>query len=450
MSQEKIITRGPEFFPNIPRINYEGSDSKNPLSFKWYNPVQKVGGKTMKEHLRFAISYWHTMQGEGRDIFGNPTVVRPWNTASDAKQRAADTANAAFEFFTKIDAGYYCFHDADVIEEAGNLRESNERIDFIVGILEELQTETGIKLLWNTTNLFSNPRFMAGAATNPDASVVAYAAAKVKKMLEVGSKLGAENYVFWGGREGYETLMNTDMQRELDHMAKFLFGAVDYAKKIGFDAQFLIEPKAMEPSKHQYDHDAATCLNFLREYGLMDYFKLNIEANHATLAGHSFEHELTVASNAGMLGSVDSNRGDVLLGWDTDQFAIEFYDTARAMIVILNQGGLGSGGLNFDAKLRRGSTDLEDLFIAHIGSMDAFAVGLLVAEKYLARHKEILANRYNSFDSGIGEQFESDNIDFEAFENHALNNPEPVTISGKQELLENEFNGILNDVMKAA
>ncbi len=437
-----------QYFPSVSEIKYEGPDSKNPLAFKWYDPDKKVGGKTMKEHLRFGIAYWHTLCGAGQDIFGSPTFDRAWNSSSDVKASAEAKMHAAFEFFQKIGAEYYCFHDADVIAEADTLAESNERIDFIADLLEKKQQETGIKLLWNTSNLFSHPRFMHGAATNPDADVVAFAGGKVKKMLEVGKKLGAENYVFWGGREGYDSLMNTDMKRELDHLAAFLSMAVDYAKSIDFGAQFLIEPKAMEPTKHQYDHDAATCLSFLREYNLTDHFKLNIEANHATLAGHSFDHELIVASNAGLLGSVDANRGDVLLGWDTDQFAVDFYETSRAMLVILKQGGLGSGGLNFDAKLRRTSTDIEDLFIGHIGSMDAFAFGLLAADKYMTRYDEILSKRYQSFDSGIGKDIESGSADLAALEAHATKIGKPETISGKQEFLENEFNDVIVDVIR--
>ncbi len=431
-----------EFFPGIKKVRYEGPKSKNPLAFKWYNPREEVDGKSMREHLRFSIAYWHTMKGSGADPFGAPTWMRPWNKSSNPMKVAEDTMLAAFEFFTKLGVDYYCFHDRDIAPEGDSLAETNKRLDKIISLAKKLQKDTGVKLLWNTSNMFSNPRFAHGAATNPDAHVFAYAGAQVKKMLEAGLELGAENYVFWGGREGYETLLNTDMKRELDHLAMFLRMAVDYAREIKFKGQFLIEPKPKEPTKHQYDFDSATVISFLRKYGLEKYFKLNIEANHATLAGHTFEHDLAVASINGMLGSVDANRGDLLIGWDTDQFPSDIYQTAMAMYIILGQNGLGTGGLNFDAKLRRGSTDLEDLFIAHIGAMDAFALGLKIANQL---HKDkvlssFIKNRYSSYDSGIGAKIEAGMVDLKDLEAFILKNGEPKQISGKQEMLENIIN----------
>jgi xylose isomerase len=434
-----------EFFRGIRKIRYEGPDSRKPLAFKWYDPGEVVAGKTLREHLRFAVAYWHTMKGTGSDMFGPGTYRRPWNAAQSPMRVAEDTMRAAFEFCGKLGVDHYCFHDRDVAPEAGNLRETNRRLDRIAKLAKKLQRDTGIKLLWNTSNMFSNPRFAHGAATNPDAHVFAYAAAQVKKMLEVGKYLGAENYVFWGGREGYETLLNTDMKRELDHLATFLQMAVNYAKEIGFKAQFLIEPKPKEPTKHQYDFDSATVIGFLRQYGLEKHFKLNIEANHGTLAYHTFEHELTVASANGMLGSVDANRGDLLLGWDTDQFPTDLYGTTFAMYVILGQGGLGSGGLNFDAKVRRGSTDLQDLFLAHIGAMDAFARGLKVAARMHADGvlKEFIRNRYASFDEGIGRKIEKRRTNFRELDAYVRKHGEPRQVSGRQEMLENIINQYL-------
>ncbi|MFO7869831.1 MAG: xylose isomerase, partial [Kiritimatiellia bacterium] len=405
-----------------------------------------VGGRTMKEHLRFAVAYWHTFKGTGADPFGAPTYVRPWDASSDPMQAAEDTMRAAFEFVSKLGAPYYCFHDADIAPEGENLKETRARLDKIADLALDLQKDTGIKLLWNTSNMFSHPRFAHGAGTNPDAHVFAYAGSQVKKMLEVAVKLGAENYVFWGGREGYETLLNTDMKRELDHLARFLHMAVDYAKEIGFKGQFLIEPKPKEPTKHQYDFDAATVISFLRGHGLADHFKLNVEANHATLAGHTFEHDLTVASINGMLGSIDANRGDLLLGWDTDQFPADLYSTTLAMLVILKQGGLGSGGVNFDAKVRRGSTDLEDLFLAHVGAMDSFAKGLQTAAKIIddGVYDDFLKQRYASYDSGIGKKIEDGAVGFKELEKYALEQGEPEQKSGKQEMLENILNGYLS------
>jgi xylose isomerase len=434
-----------EYFQGIGRIRYEGPDSRNALAFKWYNPDERVAGKTLRQHLRFAVAYWHTMKGTGGDPFGRATQSRAWDRAASPMRQAEDTLRAAFEFCAKLGVDYYCFHDRDIAPEGADLRETNRRLDRILALAGRLQADTGVKLLWNTANLFSHPRYMHGAATSPDAHVFAHAAAQVKKMLEAAVLLGAENYVFWGGREGYETLLNTDMRRELDHMARFLQMAVDYARRIGFRGQFLIEPKPKEPTKHQYDFDAATVIGFLRTYGLERHFKLNIENNHGTLAGHSFEHELTVASINGMLGSVDANRGDLLLGWDTDQFPVDLYSTTYAMLVILGQGGLGSGGLNFDAKVRRGSIDAADLFHAHIGAMDAFARGLKVAAAIIedGALADFVRGRYASYDGGIGRKIEQGKVGFRELERYALDHGEPERISGRQELLENLVNQYL-------
>ncbi len=433
------------YFSGIKPVSYEGPQSTNPLAFKWYDANQTVAGRPMKDWLRFSVAYWHTFKGTGSDPFGAATLLRPWNAGRDPQVIARNTLTAAFEFAERLGLQYYCFHDRDIVAEGANLRDSNKRIDQVVKLAKRLQKETGVKLLWNTANLFSHPRYAHGAATSPDADVFAYAGAQVKKMLEVALELGAENYVFWGGREGYETLLNTDMKREQDHLAAFLSMAVDYAKEIGFTGQFLIEPKPKEPTKHQYDFDAATVIGFLTRYGLKKHFKLNIEANHATLATHTFEHDLTVASLNGMLGSVDANRGDLLLGWDTDQFPSDLYGSTLAMYVILRQGGLGSGGLNFDAKVRRGSTDLSDLFIAHIGAMDAFARGLVVAANL---HKDgvleaFIRNRYASFDEGLGARIEKGKVTLRDLEAHTLKRGEPKPASGKQEMLENILNQYL-------
>lgn len=434
-----------EYFPDISPVKYEGPDSKNPLAFKWYNPDEEIAGKTMREHLRFSVAYWHSFKGNGADPFGAGTINRNWNDAETPLKAAEKTLCAAFEFCRKLGVDYYCFHDRDIAPEGATLQESNDNLDQIIKLTQELQADTGIDLLWNTANLFSHPRYMHGASTNPDAHVFAYAGAQVKKMLETGLKLGAQNYVFWGGREGYETLLNTDMKRELDHLAAFLHMAVNYAKEIGFDAQFLIEPKPKEPTKHQYDFDAATVIGFLKSYDLDGHFKLNIECNHATLAAHTFEHDLTVAAQNGLLGSVDANRGDLLLGWDTDQFPSDIYQTTMAMLVILRQGGLGRGGLNFDAKLRRGSVDLADLFHAHIGAMDAFARGLVVADRIIndGALDSFIKERYASFDTGIGKKIEEGKATLAELEAYILENGEPQQCSGRQEMLENMFNQYL-------
>ncbi len=423
-----------------PRIRFEGARSVNPLAFKFYDPAEVIDGRTLKDHLRFSIAYWHAFRGTGSDPFGPGTIVRPWESGRDAISIAKARMDAAFEFFVKIESPFWCFHDRDIAPEGRSLAESNKYLDAIVAHAKQLQKATGVKLLWGTANLFSNPRYMSGAATNPDAHVFAYAAAQVKKALEVTQELGGENYVFWGGREGYETLLNTDLKREQDHLARFLGLAVDYAKSIGFKGQFLIEPKPKEPTKHQYDFDCATCIGFLRTYGLEKYFKFNIETNHATLAGHSFQHEVEVAAAAGMLGSIDANTGDALLGWDTDQFNTDVRELTLAMVSILQAGGLGTGGFNFDAKLRRQSIDAEDLFLAHIGGMDAYALAFKVARKILAdgRLQQAVAQRYASFDSGFGRDIETGKANFKSLEKLVLAKlGEPTPRSGRQEQLEN-------------
>src|SRR5947208_5963816 len=371
-------------FFDVPPVRYEGPDSTNPLSFRHYGADEKVEGKTMREHLRFAVCYWHTFRGSGADPFGPGCAVRPWEDGTDSVDMASKRVRVAFEFLEKLGAPFYCFHDRDVAPEGKSLRETNANLDKVVAVLKEEQQRTAIKLLWGTANLFSNPRYMHGAATSPNADAFAFAAAQVKKMLEVTKELGGANYVFWGGREGYMNLLNTDLKRELDHLAKFFHLAVDYKKKIGFGGQFLVEPKPKKPTKHQYDFDAAAVVAFLRTYGLANDFKLNVETNHATLAGHTMMHELAYASGQGLLGSIDANRGDLLLGWDTDQFPTDIYLTTQCLLVILGQGGLAPGGVNFDAKVRRESFDPVDLFHAHIGGMDAFALGLKIAAKIRA------------------------------------------------------------------
>ncbi len=428
------------YFPDIPdKIIYEGSASKNPLAFKYYNPSQIVGQKTMVEHLRFSVAYWHTFKGTGMDPFGAATFRRPWNMGKTPMEQAQNTLQAAFEFVQKLGVPFYCFHDRDLAPEGETFSESCQNLETMVAKAKKLQEETGIKLLWGTANLFSHPRYAHGAATNPDAHVFAYATAQVKHAITATRELGGSNYVFWGGREGYETLLNTDMKREQEQMARFFHMAVDYAKQIGFDGQFLIEPKPKEPTKHQYDFDAATVLDFLRAYDLWDYFKLNIEANHATLAGHSFEHDLTVASLNGKLGSIDANVGDPLLGWDTDQFPTDPVMCAMAMLVVLKQGGIGKGGFNFDAKLRRGSFDENDLFYAHISGMDTFARGLTAAHQIIEDGvlDHFIEKRYASYGEGIGKQIISGRESFDSLEQWILKKGEPAFKSGRQEMLEN-------------
>jgi xylose isomerase len=434
-----------KYFPNIKMIKFEGPDSKNPLAFKHYNPKQKIMGKTMAEHLRFAACYWHTFKGNGADPFGPGTIIRDFNSSDDPMQAAEETMLAAFEFFTKLGVDFWCFHDRDIAPEADNLTETNKRLDKIVKLAKKLQKDTGVKLLWGTTNAFSHRRFMAGAGTNPDPKIFAYAASQIKKAMEVTKELDGLGYVFWGGREGYETLLNTDMKRELDHLALLLQMAVDYKKQIKFKGQFYIEPKPKEPTKHQYDSDAGNCFAFLQKYNLLEHFKLNIEANHATLAGHSFQHELQYCVDNNILGSVDANRGDLFLGWDTDQFPTDIYDTTLAMYTILRGGGLTTGGLNFDAKVRRQSIDTEDLFYAHIGAMDAFARGLKNAAKMITSKKfdKAIQNRYAGWDTAFGKKVENGQLGFAELEAYTIKNGEPKIQSGRQELLENMLNECL-------
>jgi xylose isomerase len=434
------------YFPKIKdAIPYEGKDSRNPFAFKYYNKTQRVGSRTMGEHLRFSVAYWHSLMGNGSDMFGDASFVRAWRVPGDPMDRARATLEAAFEFFQKLGVDYYCFHDRDIAPEGDTFSQSIKNLQKIIGLAKGMQKETGVKLLWGTANLFGNPIYSQGAGTSPNAHVMAYAAAQVKNAIDATKELAGENYVFWGGREGYETLLNTDLKREQEQMAKFLEMAVDYKRKIGFKGQFLIEPKPAEPAKHQYDTDAATTLYFLKEYGLLDHFKLNIEANHASLAGHTFEHELAVASAAGKLGSVDANRGDLLLGWDTDQFPTDVYSTTLAMMIILNQGGLGKGGLNFDAKVRRSSTDPYDLFHAHIGGMDAFARGLLIAHDIIGDKvfSKFIAERYSSFESGIGARMMSGKVGFPELEQWIMKQGKPELESGRQEMLENILNSYI-------
>jgi xylose isomerase len=433
-------------FPEISKIAYEGPSSKNPLAFKHYDPAKVIEGRTMADHLRFSVAYWHTFRATLSDPFGAGTAIRPWDDGSNTVENACNRARVAFEFIEKLGAPFYAFHDRDVAPEGASLAESNRNFDAVVQVLKEEQQRTGIKLLWATANLFTHPRFVHGAATSPNADVFAYGAAQVKKALEVAKELGAAGYVFWGGREGYASLWNTDMKREVDHLARFLHMAVDYKKVIGFQRPFYIEPKPREPTKHQYDSDAAACLNFLREYGLLEHFKLNVETNHATLAGHSMAHECEVAAAAGALGSVDANTGDELIGWDTDQFPTSLYLTTEVMLIVLKMGGFTTGGLNFDAKVRRESFEPVDLFYAHIGGMDAFARGLKIAAAIRAdgRLAEMLKQRYASWDSGIGANIEAGKEDFRSLEKYALNRPDPIQrTSGRQELFENIVNELI-------
>ncbi len=438
----KVVNGDVEYFPSIGKIEYEGPDSDNPLAYHYYDSNQIVAGKSMENHFRFAVAYWHTLCNVLSDPFGPGTRPMPWLDYPDPDARAQQKMDAAFEFITKMGIPYYCFHDFDLIEEGPSIKESERRLHMIVDYAKEKQEESGVKLLWGTANLFSNPRYMNGAATNPDFQVLSYAATQVKNAIDATIALGGENYVFWGGREGYMSLLNTDMKRELDHMARFLHMAKDYARKQGFEGTFLIEPKPMEPMKHQYDFDAATVVGFLRSYGLDEDFKLNIEVNHATLAGHTFQHELQVSADAGLLGSIDANRGDYQNGWDTDQFPVDLYELTQAMLVILDAGGLGSGGVNFDAKARRNSTDREDLFLAHIGGMDVFARALLSADKIRRKSDFLLMKqeRYSSFDHGYGKMFEGGKLTFEDLREFAIENGEPLMKSGKQELFENLIN----------
>jgi xylose isomerase len=430
-------------FPEIDRIRFEGPESKNPLAFHHYNADEKVGGKTMRDHLRFSVVYWHTFRNPLADPFGPGTAVRPWEDGTDSLENAQNRVRVAFEFMEKLGTPFYAFHDRDVAPEGASLTETNRNLDAVVKVLKEEQQRTGIKLLWGTANLFSNRRYMHGAATSPNCEVFAFAAAQVKKALEVTKELGGLGYTFWGGREGYQNLWNTNMKRELEHLARFLHMAVDYAKEIGFTGQFYIEPKPKEPTKHQYDSDAAACLNFLREFGLIDHFKLNLETNHATLAGHTIQHELETAGSAGVLGSIDANTGDMLLGWDTDQFPTDIYLTTTCMYSVLKYGGFTTGGVNFDAKVRRESFEPIDLFHAHIGGMDAFARGLKIAHAMLQDGKlqQLLEERYSSWDSGLGAEIEAGKHDFKSLEKIMLEKGDAApNRSGRQEMIENLIN----------
>ena len=431
-----------EFFPDVNKIEYEGADSKNPLSFKHYNANEQVEGKSMTEHLRFGVAYWHTMRGGGADPFGPGTALRPWEGADDVAN-AQNRARVFFEFLEKLGAPFYCFHDRDVAPEGASLAESNANLDAVAAVLKEEQARTGKRLLWGTANLFSNPRYMHGAATSCNADAFAFAAAQVKKMLEVTKDLDGAGYVFWGGREGYQNWLNTDMHRELDHLAAFMHMAVDYAKEIGFTGQFMFEPKPKEPTKHQYDFDAAACINFLRTYGLEDHVKLNLETNHATLAGHSMEHEIDFAGGQGFLGSMDANTGDLLLGWDTDQFPTDIYLTTKCMLAVMKHGGLEPGGVNFDAKVRRESHEPIDLFHAHIGGMDAFARGLKIAAAIRADGSlgNFVKERYGSWDTSIGKEIEAGDASFKTLEAYMLEKGDVTpNTSGRQEFLENLIN----------
>ena len=431
-----------KYFKTIGIVKYEGVETDNPFAYRWYDENKMVAGKSMKEHLRFACAYWHSFNGSGADPFGEPTHLFEWDKKSDAIERAKDKADAAFEFITKLGLPYYCFHDLDVVDHTNDVNENDRRLKAITEYLSEKQAETGVKLLWGTANLFSNRRYMNGAATNPDFHVLTHAAAQVKAALDATIALGGENYVFWGGREGYMSLLNTNMKREKEHLAKFLHAAKDYARKNGFKGTFFIEPKPCEPSKHQYDYDCETVIGFLRQYDLLNDFKINVEVNHATLAGHTFTHELQVAADAGLLGSIDANRGDYQNGWDTDQFPNDVNELTEAMLVILQAGGFKGGGINFDAKIRRNSTDAEDLFHAHIGGMDSFARALLTADSILNKSdfKKIRKERYATFDGGKGKEFEEGKLSLEDLRTYAIENGEPAVKSGKQEYLENIIN----------
>jgi xylose isomerase len=437
-----VITGEKEFFQGIGEIKYEGPETDNPLAYRWYDANRSVAGKTMKEHLRMAVAYWHSFVGNGADPFGEPTHIFPWNEKSNPVARAKDKMDAAFEFITKLGLPYYCFHDVDVVDYTNDVVDNEKRLQTLTDYAKEKQAASGVKLLWGTANLFSNRRYMNGASTNPDFHVLAHAGAQVKAAMDATIALGGENYVFWGGREGYMSLLNTNMKREQEHLARFLHTAKEYARRQGFRGTFFIEPKPCEPTKHQYDYDSATVISFLRQYGLMDDFKLNIEVNHATLAGHTFTHELQVAVDAGVLGSMDANRGDYQNGWDTDQFPNNINELVEALLIILEGGGFQGGGINFDAKIRRNSTDRADLFHAHIGGIDTFARALVVADKVLkqSEYKKIRADRYASFDSGKGAAYEKGALSLEDLREFAIANGEPGVISGRQEYLENIIN----------
>lgn len=431
-----------EYFKGISAIQYEGPDTDNPLAFRWYDENRVVAGKTMKEHLRFACAYWHSFCGSGADPFGEPTHIFGWDSVADPVDRAKAKMDAAFEFMSKLNLPFWCFHDVDVVDYGTDVTENERRLQAITEYAKQYQQQTGIQLLWGTANLFSSRRYMNGAATNPDFQVVAHAGAQVKAAIDATIALGGQNYVFWGGREGYMSLLNTDMKREKEHMARFLHMAKDYARKNGFKGKFFIEPKPCEPSKHQYDYDSETVIGFLRQFDLLNDFSLNIEVNHATLAGHTFQHELQVAADNGLLGSIDANRGDYQNGWDTDQFPNNLNELAESMLVILKAGGFGGGGINFDAKIRRNSTDPADLFHAHIGGMDTFARALVIADAVLSKSdfNSVMQNRYSSFDSGKGKAFEEGKLGLEDLRQLAIDGGEPKVISGRQEYLENLIN----------
>ena len=441
----KIVTGTTEFFKGIPAIKYEGLQSDNPLSYRWYDESKVVAGKSMKDWMRFAVAYWHSFVGSGADPFGEPTHIFPWDAKSDPIERAKDKADAAFEFITKMGLPYYCFHDVDVVDYTNDVEDNDKRLATLTQYLKEKQDASGVKLLWGTANLFSNRRYMNGAATNPDFHVLTHAAAQVKAALDATIALGGENYVFWGGREGYMSLLNTNMKAEKEHLARFLHTAKDYARKNGFKGTFFIEPKPCEPTKHQYDYDCETVIGFLRQYDLLNDFKLNIEVNHATLAGHTFQHELQVAVDAGLLGSMDANRGDYQNGWDTDQFPTNLNELTESMLIILEGGGFKGGGINFDAKIRRNSTDPEDLFIAHIGGIDAFARALITADAILQKsaYKKIRKDRYSSYDGAEAKAFEAGKSSLEDLRAYAIKNGEPAVRSGKQEYIENIINNYL-------
>ncbi len=438
----EVLLGDKEYFRGISQIKYEGRESDNPLSFRWYDENRIVGGKTLKDHLRFACAYWHSFVNEGGDPFGPGTHIFEWNGKEDAVERAKDKMDAAFEFITKMNIPFYCFHDVDVVDYEKDVKENDRRLQTMVEYAKQKQAESGVKLLWGTANVFSNPRYMNGASTNPDFHVLSHAAAQVKGAIDATIALGGEGYVFWGGREGYMTLLNTNMKREKEHLARFLHAAKDYARKNGFKGTFLIEPKPMEPTKHQYDYDCETVIGFLRQYDLLNDFKINIEVNHATLAGHTFQHEMQVAADAGALGSLDANRGDYQNGWDTDQFPNNLNELTEAMLVFLEAGGLQGGGINFDAKIRRSSTDQADLFHAHIGGMDTFARALITADAILQKsdYKKLRQERYASYDSGKGKEFEEGKLSLEDLHTYAIEKGEPKTISGRQEYLENIIN----------
>ena len=437
-----VLTGDKEYFKGINQVKYEGTESDNPLAFRWYDENKVVAGKTLKEHFKFSCAYWHSFVNDGSDPFGGTTHNFPWNEKGDAILRAKDKMDAAFEFMTKMNLPYYCFHDVDVVDYTNDINENDRRLQAMVEYAKQKQQDSGVKLLWGTANLFSHKRYMNGASTNPDFHVLSHGAAQVKAALDATIALGGENYVFWGGREGYMTLLNTDMKREKEHFARFLHTAKDYARKQGFKGTFFIEPKPMEPSKHQYDYDCETVIGFLRQYDLLGDFKINIEVNHATLAGHTFQHELQVAADAGVLGSLDANRGDYQNGWDTDQFPNNLNEVTEAMLVFLEAGGLQGGGVNFDSKIRRNSTDYHDLFYAHIGGMDTFARALIIADAILTKsdYKKFRKDRYASYDTGKGKEYEQGNLTLEDLRAYAINSGEPEVRSGKQEYLENIIN----------